>query len=110
MLTFGITGGVISLLALGATAARGVKGVMTVAGITTPVAAGAPDAENTEGGLTSTVEEMGAAKLLPVNGLKGLTPVTDPTRLRDAPFVVGASMALTLEVGVIAGVAGNAFT
>ena len=100
----------ISLFALGATAAPGEKGVTTVVGITTPVAVGAPDAESTLGGLTSTVEEMGAAKLLPVNGLNELTPVIDPTKLRGALLVGEASMPLTLAAGVTAGVVGAAFT
>ncbi len=99
-----MTGGVISLFALGVTAARGAKGVMTVVGITTPVAVGAPDDESTPGGLTSTIEEMGAAKLLPVNGLNELTPVIDPTRLRGTLLVGEVSMPLTLAVGVTVGV------
>jgi hypothetical protein len=53
---------------------------------------------------------MGAAKLLPVNGLNELTPVIDPTKLRGALLVGEASMPLTLAAGVTAGVVGAAFT
>ena len=66
------------MLAFGAAAGGRVVGVTTVAGMTTPPP-WAELAELSEGGFDSAEADTGAARLLPVSGLKGLTPVIAPT-------------------------------
>jgi hypothetical protein len=82
MLTLGMIGGVISLLVFGATTGEPTNGAIELPAWTTLLAPDwSAEAAMADKGLDSTGDEIGAAKLLPVNGLNGLTPVIAPTKV-----------------------------